>query len=280
MDKLERLKQIIGTYKSALVAFSGGVDSTFLAWVCNQVLGDKVLLVTAHSSTYPDSELDGAKRSANMLNMKHMIITSEELDIPGFSDNPPNRCYHCKKELFTKLVSIAREQGYERVLDGSNIDDTKDYRPGRRALSELGIHSPLCEAMMTKEEIRLLSKQADLPTASKPSYACLASRFPYGERITKDKLERVGEAEHALMDMGFTQFRVRSHGDVARVEFVEKEIEKGWQQRGKIEEACKKAGFVFVAIDTKGYRTGAMNESLNSPLPSGFPSLSREGIKG
>lgn len=262
MDKLERLKKIIGQYQSALVAFSGGVDSTFLAWACREVLGDRVLLVTAHSSTYPDSELDGAKSSAKILGMNHMIITSEELDIPGFSDNPPNRCYHCKRELFSKMVSIAIEKGYKTVFDGSNIDDTKDYRPGRKALSELGIVSPLCEAMLSKEEIRRYSRTAGLPTANKPSYACLASRFPYGESITKEKLERVGNAEHAIMDMGFTQFRVRSHGEVARVEFVESEIERGWEKRAKIEEACRKAGFVFVAIDTRGYRTGAMNEQL------------------
>ncbi len=262
MDKLEELKRIIAHWESAVVAFSGGVDSTFLAWACASVLGEKVLLVTAQSSTYPASELDGAKQSAKILGCKHRVIVSEETDIPGFSDNTPNRCYFCKSELFTKIRTIAGEEGYAVVFDGSNMDDTRDYRPGRQALAELGIRSPLIEAKLTKDEIRSYSKQAGLPTASKPSFACLASRFPYGERITRDKLDRVGMAEQTLRLMGFTQFRVRSHGDVARLEFVETEMDKGWQQRRVIEDALKQAGFTYVAVDTRGYRTGAMNEAL------------------
>lgn len=263
MDKLEDLKRIIGRHKSAVVAFSGGVDSTFLAWACASVLGDKVLLVTAQSSTYPASELDGAKQSAQALGCKHRIIVSEETDIPGFSDNPPNRCYYCKSELFSKIRDIARSEGYDVVFDGSNVDDTRDYRPGRQALAELGISSPMIEAKLTKDEIRAYSKLAGLPTATKPSFACLASRFPYGERITKVKLGRVGKAEESLRTMGFTQFRVRSHGDLARLEFIEQEIDKAWAGRRVIEDALKQAGFTFVAIDTKGYRTGAMNEALD-----------------
>jgi uncharacterized protein len=262
MDKLEQLYWIIGGFKSAVVAFSGGVDSTFLAWACKRVLGDNVLLVTAQSSTYPESELDGARQSAKVLGMKQQVIVSEEMDIPGFSDNPPHRCYYCKKELFSKIKDIAIAGDYAAVFDGSNADDLNDYRPGRKALEELFIRSPLCEARLTKDEIRALSKDAGLPTAQKPSFACLASRFPYGEHISKEKLDRVGKAEQALRLMGFTQFRVRSHGNVARIEFIENEIDKGWSERRVIEDALKQAGYVYVAIDTRGYRTGAMNEAL------------------
>jgi pyridinium-3,5-biscarboxylic acid mononucleotide sulfurtransferase len=262
MNKLEHLEEIIGRHASAVVAFSGGVDSTFLAWACKRVLGPRVLLVTAQSSTYPESELAGAKQSATLLEMKHRIIVSEETDIPGFSENSPSRCYFCKKELFTKISGIARTEKFDAVFDGSNVDDLKDYRPGRKALEELSIRSPLCEAGMTKEEIRALSRDAHLPTAQKPSFACLASRFPYGEAITKEKINRVGKAEQVLRLMGFTQFRVRSHGDVARIEFVESEIDKGWSSRLVIEDALKQAGYVYVTIDVRGYRTGAMNEAL------------------
>jgi pyridinium-3,5-biscarboxylic acid mononucleotide sulfurtransferase len=262
-EKLNHLQQIISRYKTAIIAFSGGVDSTFLAYVAGEILGDKLLLVTAVSSTYPAAELDESKELAKRLKLTQRIIDSEELDIPGFSDNSPLRCYHCKKTLFTHMSTIAKAEGFEVVFDGANIDDRRDYRPGGRATKELGIMSPLCEADLTKNEIRELSKRFELPTAAKPSLACLASRFPYGEKITKEKLDRVGKAESALRKMGFTQLRVRSHGDCARIELAEAEIESGWQKRGLLQKACKNAGFTFVAIDTEGYRTGAMNESLS-----------------
>jgi uncharacterized protein len=262
MDKLEKLKEIIGSYSSAVIAFSGGVDSTFLAKVAKDVLGDNVLLVTATSSTYPEFEQAEAKELADFLGIKQRFIMSEEIDIPGFSDNPPDRCYYCKHELFTIITNLAREGKFEAVFDGSNADDLCDYRPGLRAIKELRIVSPLSEAGLSKSEIRAYSETMGLPTATKPSFACLASRFPYGEKITKEKLDRAGQAEADLRGLGFTQFRVRSHGDLARLEFTPSEMDKAWSIRDSLEEVCKKAGFVYVAIDTRGYRTGAMNESL------------------
>jgi len=272
LEKLSGLKQRIGGFRSAVIAFSGGVDSTFLARVSREVLGDHALLVTATSSTYPYYELEEAKRLAEVLGMKQRVIVSEEIDIPGFSENPPDRCYYCKNELFSLIRHIAEQEGIEAVFDGSNADDLKDYRPGMRALREQGVLSPLCETGLTKQEIRQLSAQMGLPTADKPTFACLASRFPYGERITKQKLERVDMVEKGLRDLGFKQFRVRSHGDLARIELTEQEMQKGWDARQIISELCHKAGFVYVAIDLDGYRTGAMNEVLVELDRRGEPS--------
>ena len=263
MNKYTELKKIIGQYSSAVIAFSGGVDSTFLAFAAKEVLGDNVLLITATSSTYPFYELEEAKKLAKILQLKHKIIVSEEIDIPNFSDNPPDRCYYCKGELFTLINQIAQEGSYDAVFEGSNVDDRSDFRPGRKAIKEKGIISPLNEAELSKKEIRNYSKQFKLPTADKPSYACLASRFPYGESITKEKLDRVGGAELALRELEFHQFRVRSHGDLARIELSGDEMEKGWKMRSQLVTLCKKAGFVFVSIDLQGYRTGAMNEALS-----------------
>jgi uncharacterized protein len=263
MDRIDELKQYISKYNSAIIAFSGGVDSTFLAKVSAEVLGQNVLLVTATSSTYPFYELEEAKLLASELKIKHKVIVSEEIDIPGFADNPPDRCYYCKTELFKKIIFIAKELNYEVVFDGSNKDDENDFRPGKKALKELNIISPLAELNFSKEEIRKYSKLLGLKTAEKPSYACLASRFPYGEKITAEKLERVGKSELKIRNLGFNTFRVRSHGNLARLEFAEQEIEKAWTLRKNLEKICKDEGFVFVCIDTTGYRTGAMNEGLD-----------------
>lgn len=262
MDKLEQLQSFIGRYDSALIAFSGGVDSTFLAKVAAGVLGERVLLVTATSCTYPASELAEAKRLAEQLGIKHSVIVSEELDIPGFAQNTPDRCYHCKHELFSQLCTIAKENGLNVVFEGSTVDDLSDYRPGRKAIKELGIISPLLETGFSKNEIRACSQQLHLETATKPSYACLASRFPYGETITREKLMRVGTAEEAIKELGFRQFRVRSHENLARIEIAPAEMEGAWEQRTVIDDLCRKAGFVYTALDLRGYRTGAMNESL------------------
>ncbi|MFO7622000.1 MAG: ATP-dependent sacrificial sulfur transferase LarE, partial [Bacteroidales bacterium] len=242
--------------------FSGGVDSTFLARIAKEIYGDKLLLVTATSSTYPFYELDEAKSLAELLEITHRVIVSEELEIPGYSDNPPDRCYYCKNELFTKIKYIADNDGYDVVFDGSNFDDLNDFRPGMKAKKELGVISPLAETGFTKNDIRFFSAKFNLPTATKQSYACLASRFPYGEKITKEKLDRVGEAEYEVRKLGFTQFRIRSHENLARLEFIDSEMDMAWERRKDLSGICKDSGFNYVTIDLAGYRTGSMNEVL------------------
>ena len=265
MKKLQTLKKIIGKYKSAVIAFSGGVDSTFLAFVAGEILPNNVLLITVTSVLYPAFELKEAKKIASLMNLKHRIISLTEpdfIDIQQISDNLPDRCYYCKRKLFTELKKFALAEGYEGVFDGSNADDLKDYRPGRKALEEISIGSPLCEAGLTKAEIRYLSHKLRLPTPQRPATPCLATRFLYGEKLTNFKLKRVDQAENALRTMGFIQFRIRSHRDMARIEFSQEEIETGWAKRKLIRTACKRAGFIYVAIDTEGYRKGAMDEAL------------------
>jgi uncharacterized protein len=269
-DKLNTLKALLGRYRNAVIAFSGGVDSTFLARVARDVYGDNLLLITATSSTYPFYELDEAKSLATLLEIRHMIIISEEIDIPGYSDNPPDRCYYCKSELFHKIKHIAEAEQFEAVFDGSNADDIKDFRPGMKAKHEKGVISPLADCGFTKEDIRVYSKQLDLPTADKQSYACLASRFPYGEKITKPKLDRLAIAEYNIKNLGFTQFRVRSHENLARMEFNPAEMPKAWNLREKLDDICRKAGFSYVTIDLKGYRTGSMNEVLAEDVKKSF----------
>ena len=266
MDKSEILKDRLKVYKSAVIAFSGGVDSTFLARIAKDVYGDNLLLITATSSTYPFYELEEAKSLAVMLKINHRIIVSEEIDIPGYADNPPDRCYYCKSELFGKIKYIADKEGFEAVFDGSNADDLKDFRPGMKAKQEKGVISPLADSGFTKEDIRICSKEFNLPTATKQSYACLASRFPYGEKITKPKLDRLAMAEFAVRKLGFTQFRIRSHENLARFEFIPDEMDKAWDLKDKLTEICQGSGFAFVTIDLKGYRTGSMNEVLSESV--------------
>ncbi|OJU10893.1 MAG: TIGR00268 family protein [Clostridiales bacterium 43-6] len=264
-EKLQKLKDYLTSLESVSVAFSGGVDSTFLLKVAHDTLGDHAIAVTARSSTYPERELREATEFAKENGIRHIITVSEEMEIDGFADNPVNRCYLCKTELFTKILAIAKENGIGYVAEGSNIDDNSDFRPGHKAVAELNIVSPLRYAGLTKAEIRVLSKEMGLPTWDKPSFACLSSRFPYGVKITPEKLSMVDRAEQFLMDLGFRQVRVRHHGEVARIEIGEDSFYEflSYDNRSKIASELKKIGFPYVALDLKGYRTGSMNETLD-----------------
>ncbi len=263
-DKYDYLRNIISRAGSAVIAFSGGVDSTFLLKVGVDQLGDGALAITARSETFPDRELTEAKTLARFLGARHLIIETEELEVPGFSDNPPHRCFLCKSELFTKLKQIATDQSIPLVFDGSNLDDQGDFRPGRLAARELGVRSPLEEAELGKEEIRALSKMLDLPTWNKPSFACLSSRFPYHTKITRPSLRKVEDAEDFLWKLGLREFRVRHHDTIARIELSEEELRVFWQGNRKevVVQHFKSLGYKYITVDLEGYRTGSMNEAL------------------
>ena len=264
--KLENLKSELARMGKLAVAFSGGVDSTFLLKVSHDVLKNNVIAVTARSSTYPEREFTEARSFIEKLGIEHVVIVSEELDIEEFSRNPVNRCYFCKRELFAKIKEIARRYGIEYIADGSNLDDLDDFRPGMKALNEFNVISPLKDAGMTKDDIRKLSKEMELPTWDKPSFACLASRFPYGHEITREKLKMVEKAEQFLIDLGFKQVRVRHHGDIARVEVSSAERRKFFNEplMDRVYDELKGIGFSYVALDLKGYRTGSMNEAVDT----------------
>lgn len=263
-EKFQKLKENIFKLESVAIAYSGGVDSTFLLKVAFDLLGDKVVAVTAKSSTYPIRELNEATTFAKKIGAKHIIITSEELEIEGFAKNPVNRCYFCKKELFSKVRKIADEEALKQVLDGSNLDDVSDVRPGMQAAAELKVISPLKDARLTKDEIRKLSKDLGLRTWDKPSFACLSSRFPYGTEITKSKLKKIELAEQYLMDIGFRQVRVRYEGNTARIEVSPEERMKFFDVDllDKVGKKFKEIGFAYSTMDLLGYRTGSMNEVI------------------
>jgi uncharacterized protein len=247
------------------VAFSGGVDSTFLLKVAHDLLGDRAIGVTARSCSFPERELGEARDFCQREGITHVICDSEELEIEGFSQNPTNRCYLCKSELFEKIWAAARERGIENVAEGSNMDDEGDYRPGLTAVEELRVASPLRRAGLGKSEIRDLSREMGLPTWNKQSFACLASRFPYGESITRERLGMIDRAEQFLLDMGLRQVRVRHHGNLARIETDEGGygILSDHGTRMRVYERFKEIGFIYVSLDLMGYRTGSMNEALS-----------------
>ena len=248
-----------------VVAFSGGVDSTFLLKVALDTLGrDHVLGVTALSPLYPERELSRAKQLVQTLGVTHRLIESNELEIEGFSSNPPNRCYFCKRKLFEELRNLAKKEAIPFIVEGSTLDDDKDHRPGRIAIEELEIRSPLKEACFVKQDVREWSKRLGLPTWDKPSFACLASRFPYGEEITPEALRMVNEAEEILFGLGFKQVRVRHYPHLARIEILPEEmgllLEKGLRDR--VVGHLKKIGYNYITLDLQGFRSGSMNEVL------------------
>ena len=263
-EKQRKLEAYLTELGSVLIAFSSGVDSTFLLKTAQNVLGNKVIAVTAKSCSFPRRELKEAQEFCAREGIEHIVIESEELSVDGFRRNPPNRCYLCKRALFTKISALAAERGIPYIAEGSNIDDNGDYRPGLQAVAELGIKSPPRYAGLTKEEIRLLSKEMGLPTWNKQSFACLSSRFVYGETISEEKLGMVDKAEQLLLDLGFHQVRVRIHGNIARIEILPAEFEKLIRDniRDGVCQALKELGFHYVTMDLTGYRTGSMNETL------------------
>ncbi|HEY3419062.1 MAG TPA: ATP-dependent sacrificial sulfur transferase LarE [Methanomassiliicoccales archaeon] len=262
-EKLSRLHDLLRSYGPLAVAFSGGADSTLLLKVALDTLGqDKVVAMIGVSETFPRKEREEAVELAERLGARHIEVLTRELDTSAFTENTAERCYHCKKELLTKFLSIAKEEGFLAVADGNNADDLRSSRAGLRAVRELGTHSPLAEVGLTKDEVRYLSKSLGLPTAVKPSSACLASRIPFGTEITSEKLARIEAAEEFLRDLGITQLRVRHHGDIARIEVSPPEFYLVLNNRDWIVKEFKMLGFVYVTLDIQGFRSGSMEEPL------------------
>jgi uncharacterized protein len=262
--KYEKLREIIKGLKSAVVAFSGGLDSTFLLKVAHELLGENLLAVTADSALFPRAELEETKLLASFIGARHVIIKTDELSNGKFRENPPQRCYFCKKELFTDLLEIAKKEGMDHVLYGETLEDSTDHRPGRKAAIELGIKSPLTEAGLFKNEIRELSKMLLLPTWNKPPFACLASRIPFNSPITYEKLLMIEGAENVLRRLGIKQFRVRHHEEIARIEVSQEDFRFFMQPEvaGFIARKLHRIGFTYVTIDLEGYRTGSLSSHL------------------
>jgi uncharacterized protein len=268
--RLGELEDIVAPYRSALVAFSGGVDSSLaLAVAARSLPKEKVLAVTSNNETYLPSELEGAEAFARSLGVKHLVVNTRELDDPNYASNPINRCYFCKSTLYSDLARIAENQGYACVVDGANKDDEGDYRPGRKAARELGVVSPLSVAGVSKAEVRGLAKYLGLPSWDKPALACLSSRFPYGQEITPEKLAQVARAEEFLRSWGYRQVRVRHHGEIARLEVGPGEMEKAFAEREAISTELKDAGFLYVTLDLVGYTPGSLNAVLGQPGKKG-----------
>jgi pyridinium-3,5-biscarboxylic acid mononucleotide sulfurtransferase len=280
--KLERMRAGFAPMRNVIVAFSGGVDSTFVLKVAHQVLGDSVLALTTTSPTMPDEDRESALAMARLIGARHLVVESNELEIPGYSANPINRCYLCKHNLFTVCEAKAAELGIDEIVDGLNLDDLHDYRPGMQAAAEKRVRHPLVEAEMTKADVRELSRAMGLPTWDRPASPCLSSRFPYGVEITVEGLRRVSEGEKLLHSMGFAIARVRYHGEVARLELEQSEIARAFEPalREILVREFKRIGFRFVAIDLKGFRSGSLNEGLIAnvvrPAPAGDPRPPRD----
>jgi uncharacterized protein len=270
-ERLRELEGIVAPYGSALVAFSGGVDSSLaLAIAARALPKKKVLAVTSNNETYLPSELDLARDFAASLGVEHLVVNTRELDDPNYASNPTNRCYFCKSTLYSDLAKLAAERGYACVVDGANKDDEGDYRPGRKAAKELGVVSPLSVAGVGKSEVRELARHLGLPSWDKPALACLSSRFPYGQEITPEKLSQVARAEEFLRREGFRQVRVRHHGEIARLEVGPQEMERAFALREEISAELNDAGFLYVTLDLAGYRSGSLNAALGKgkkPLP-------------
>jgi uncharacterized protein len=262
--KEDALRRLLRGFGSVIVAFSGGVDSAYLSYVSARELKDRALAVTGDSASYPTFQREMAEALVGRYGIRHEVIRTDEFDNPDYLSNPPNRCYYCKSELYSKLSAFAAQRGFAVICDGTNADDVGDYRPGRQAAREFGVRSPLLECGLTKADIRELSRRADLPTWNEPASACLSSRIPYGQVVTIEKLSMVDKAEAALKELGFRQVRVRHHGEVARIEISEDEMPRALhaEMARQMAGAVKRVGFKYVALDLEGYRTGSLNESL------------------
>lgn len=261
--KEKRLRETVRSFGSVIVAFSGGADSAYLAYVANQELGERAVAVTGDSASYPSFQRALADCLTAQFDLRHEIIFTEEFDDLNYTSNPANRCYYCKTELYTKLAQLARERGFAVICDGTNADDVGDYRPGREAAREIGVRSPLLECGLTKSEIRALSRRAGLASWDEPASACLSSRIPYGQVVTIEKVSMIDKAEMALKQLGFRQVRVRHHGDVARIEVAAEEMPRALnpERVSQMSAALKALGFKYVTLDLEGYRTGSLNET-------------------